>query len=122
VPFVQANVVVNKAFFGGGGCGQGKWALWQFCPTTEESLKNAMAVNTKLTSKVPFLFGNFQFLKKNLVKNVQFSYGTTGNSFDCMPTRARNAFLVGGHAFPNEWHFYFRLQCYLRTGYCGINI
>jgi hypothetical protein len=21
------------------GGGQGKWALWQFCPTTEESLK-----------------------------------------------------------------------------------
>jgi hypothetical protein len=38
-----------------------------------------MAVNTKLTSKVPFLFGNFQFFKKHLVKNVQFSYGTTGN-------------------------------------------
>jgi hypothetical protein len=27
---------------GGGGGGQGKWALWQFCPTTEESLKNAL--------------------------------------------------------------------------------
>jgi hypothetical protein len=24
------------------GEGQGKWALWQFCPTTEESLKNAL--------------------------------------------------------------------------------
>jgi hypothetical protein len=24
------------------GGGQGKWALWQFCPTTEESLKNAL--------------------------------------------------------------------------------
>ena len=31
-----------------------------------------IAVNTKLTSKVPFLFANFHFLKKNLVKNVQF--------------------------------------------------
>jgi hypothetical protein len=30
------------------GGGQGKWALWQFCPTTEESLKNALptTVNT----------------------------------------------------------------------------
>jgi hypothetical protein len=34
-----------------------------------------VAVNTKLTSNVPFLFGNFQVLKKNLVKNVQFRYG-----------------------------------------------
>jgi hypothetical protein len=33
-----------------------------------------VAVNTKLTSKVPFLFGN-------LVKNVQFRYGTTGKFF-----------------------------------------
>jgi hypothetical protein len=24
---------------------QGKWALWQFCPTTEESLKNALVVH-----------------------------------------------------------------------------
>jgi hypothetical protein len=24
------------------GIGQGKWALWQFCPTTEKSLKNAL--------------------------------------------------------------------------------
>ena len=69
----------------GGGCGQGKWALWQFCPTTEESLKNAMAVNTKLTSKVPFLFGNFQFFKNNSVKNVQFSYGTTRKFFSLPP-------------------------------------
>ena len=38
-----------------------------------------VAVNTKLTSKVPFLFGNFQVLK-NLVKNVQFRYGMTGKS------------------------------------------
>ena len=37
-----------------------------------------VAVNTKLTSKVPFLFGNFQVFKKNLVKNVQFRYGMTG--------------------------------------------
>jgi hypothetical protein len=37
-----------------------------------------VAVNTKLTSKVPFLFGNFQVFKKNMVKNVQFRYGMTG--------------------------------------------
>jgi hypothetical protein len=37
-----------------------------------------VAVNTKLTSKVPFLFGNFQVFFKKLVKNVQFRYGMTG--------------------------------------------
>ena len=37
------------------------------------------AVNTKLTSKVPLLFGNFDVLKANLVENVQFRYGMTGN-------------------------------------------
>ena len=40
-----------------------------------------VAVNTKLTSKVPFLFGNFQVFLKNLVKNVQFRYSTTGKFF-----------------------------------------
>jgi hypothetical protein len=35
-------------------------------------------VNTKLTSKVPFFFGNFDVLKRNLVKNMQFRYGITG--------------------------------------------
>ena len=34
-----------------------------------------VAVNTKLISKVPFLFGNFDVFKINLVKNVQFLYG-----------------------------------------------
>jgi hypothetical protein len=29
------------AYYAGGG--KGKWALWQFCPTTEESLKNALS-------------------------------------------------------------------------------
>jgi hypothetical protein len=33
-----------------------------------------VAVNSKLTSKVPFLFGNFHVFLKNLVKNVQFRY------------------------------------------------
>jgi hypothetical protein len=41
-----------------------------------------VAVNTKLTSKVPFLFVNFQFFLKNLVKNyVQFRYAATGKFF-----------------------------------------
>jgi hypothetical protein len=30
---------------------------------------------------VPFLFGNFQVFLKNLVKNVQFRYATTGKFF-----------------------------------------
>jgi hypothetical protein len=30
------------------GGGQGKWALWQFCPTTEESLKNALDYDSRL--------------------------------------------------------------------------
>jgi hypothetical protein len=38
-----------------------------------------VAVSTKLTSKVPFLFGNFDVFKKNSVTNVQFRYGMTGN-------------------------------------------
>jgi hypothetical protein len=31
------------AYYAGGG--QEKWALWQFCPTTEESLKNALEIS-----------------------------------------------------------------------------
>ena len=42
-----------------------------------------VAVNAKLTSKVPFLFGNFQVLLKYLVQNVQFRYGTTGKIPPC---------------------------------------
>ena len=40
------------AYYAGGG--QGKWALWQFCPTTEESLKNALPCvsNTRMSSGV----------------------------------------------------------------------
>ena len=38
-------------------------------------VQDNVAVNTKLISKVPFLFGNFDVFKKNLVKNVQFLYG-----------------------------------------------
>jgi hypothetical protein len=44
-----------------------------------------VAVNTKLTSKVPFLFGNHQVFLKNLVKNVQFRYAATGKFF--LPNR-----------------------------------
>ena len=40
-----------------------------------------VAVNTKLTSKVPCLFGNFQVFLNNLVKNVQFQHATTGKFF-----------------------------------------
>jgi hypothetical protein len=47
-----------------------------------------VAVHTKLTSKVPFLFVNFQFFLKNLVKNyVQFRYATTGKFFLPLPRR-----------------------------------
>jgi hypothetical protein len=34
------------------GGGQGKWALWQFCPTTEESLKNALSVSYKSSLQI----------------------------------------------------------------------
>jgi hypothetical protein len=40
-----------------------------------------VAVNTKLTSKVPFLFGNFDVFKLNLLKNMQFRYSMTGKFF-----------------------------------------
>ena len=30
------------------GGGKGKWALWQFCPATEESLKNALDYDSRL--------------------------------------------------------------------------
>ena len=43
-----------------------------FCDEKCPFVQANVAVNTKLTSKVPFLFGNFQVFKKNLVKNVQF--------------------------------------------------
>jgi hypothetical protein len=33
-----------RIYYAGGG--QEKWALWQFCPTTEESLKNALQYNS----------------------------------------------------------------------------
>ena len=40
-----------------------------------------VAINTGLTSKMPFLFGNFDVLKKILAKNVQFWYSMTGKCF-----------------------------------------
>ena len=49
-----------------------------------------VAVNTKLTSKVPFLFGNFQVFKKNLVKNVQFQYGVRRENFSSPPRRRQH--------------------------------
>jgi hypothetical protein len=39
-----------------------------------------VAVNTKLTSKVPFLFGNFQVLKKKIGQKRATRYGTTRKS------------------------------------------
>ena len=51
-----------------------------------------IAANTKLTSKMPFLFGNFDVFKKNLLKNVQFRYGMTGNSLPPHPTLRRQHF------------------------------
>jgi hypothetical protein len=57
-----------------------------FCDEKCPSVQANVAVNTKLTSKVPFLFGNFQVFLKNLEKNVQFRYGTTGKSIPPSPT------------------------------------
>jgi hypothetical protein len=37
----SAHTIGDRILSWGGG--QGKWALWQFCPTTEESLKNALS-------------------------------------------------------------------------------
>jgi hypothetical protein len=34
------------------GRGQGKWALWQFCPTTEESLKNALRSGVEVRPRI----------------------------------------------------------------------
>ena len=39
-----------------------------------------VAVNSKITSKVPFLFGNFDVFNQILVKNVQFRYGMYVNT------------------------------------------
>ena len=45
------------------------------CVKSAPFVQGNVAVNTKLISKVPFLFGNFDVFKINLVKNVQFLYG-----------------------------------------------
>ena len=52
-----------------------------------------VAVNTKLISKVPFLFGNFDVFKKHLVKNVQFRYSMTGKVFSPPPPTFPGKFL-----------------------------
>jgi hypothetical protein len=44
-----------------------------------------VAVNTKLTPKVQFLFGNFHVFFK-VVKNLQFRYGMAGKSPRPSPT------------------------------------
>jgi hypothetical protein len=49
-------------------------------------VQDNVAVNTKLISKVPFLFGNFDVFKKNLVKNVQFLYGMREKVFFPRPS------------------------------------
>jgi hypothetical protein len=54
-----------------------------------------VAVNTKLTSKVPFLLGNFDAFKKNLVKNVPFQYGMTGKFFFSPPSPSPVAKISG---------------------------
>ena len=53
------------------GGGQGKWALWQFCPTTGKSLKNA------LPSLENFIVVTWiQLLHPDLPRLVKQSYGT----------------------------------------------
>jgi hypothetical protein len=49
-----------------------------------------VAVNTKLKSKVPFLFGNFDLFQNNLVKNVQFRYGMKGKFSSPSPISWKN--------------------------------
>ena len=44
-----------------------------------------VAVNTKLTSKVPFLFENFDIFLKNLVKNAQFRVWYNGKILTSPP-------------------------------------
>jgi hypothetical protein len=46
-----------------------------------------VAVNTKLTSKVPFLFGNFQVFLKKLVKKRAISVCYDGKIFSSPPRR-----------------------------------
>jgi hypothetical protein len=67
----------------GTGGGHGGHVPPKFFQRTKSALfvQANVAVNSKLTSKVPFLFGNFQVFLKNLVKNVQFRYATTGKFF-----------------------------------------
>ena len=51
------------------GEGQGKWALWQFCPTTEESLKNALFYGKYVTLAIEPGFrvcDNMTLVKPNL--------------------------------------------------------
>jgi hypothetical protein len=44
------------------------WKVPFFVMKSSLFVQANVAVNTKLTSKVPFLFGNFQVFLKNLVK------------------------------------------------------
>jgi hypothetical protein len=63
---------------------KGPKALWEklkFVMKSALFVQANFAVNTKLRSKVPFLFGNFDVFKKKLVKHVQFRYSMTGKCF-----------------------------------------
>jgi hypothetical protein len=78
-PLANSGLRHSAHTFGEGG-GQGKLALWQFCPATEESLKNALYFGdptTKLKSKKNVL-PNLKYQLKNkyppLAKNVTKRY------------------------------------------------
>ena len=47
--------------------GQGKWALWQFCPTTEESLKNALSVDKGFITAFPCVIQNDGKLRRAIL-------------------------------------------------------
>ena len=51
---------------------------YAFCDEKCPFVQANVAVNTILTSKVPFSFGNFDIFKRNLVKNVHctLQFGT----------------------------------------------
>jgi hypothetical protein len=59
------------------------WKVSFFVMKSALFVQANVAVNTKLTSKVPCLFGNFQVFLKNLVKNVQFQHA--GKLFSSPP-------------------------------------
>ena len=68
-PPIFSKDVFQRMFF------KGCFSNALFCDEKCPFVQGNVAVNTKLISKVPFLFGNFDVFKINLVKNVQFLYG-----------------------------------------------